>query len=1674
MRCPSLVCGGAVAIALAIFNPTALLALGGTGAPPIDESAISITLHVSPTAPAGGNGTLASPFNTLQAALNRAVNTHNAAGQGVHIILAPGTYREGTPGATNAITFPTPSTAAPIIVEGAGWNTAAPANTGDVIISGSENWSGGWTSLGDGTWTRPWPYTWGVGPNNTGGGNPPEAMLRYELVHVNGATYYQMLGPTDPNLAHITATEGAFWVNESSGIITIRPPSGFGDLNTALVEVTTKRRLLHHWRSQAILTPTNIVLRNLVFQHAASGLNSGAVYLQNVIGLHVEDCVFRDNKQMGLSIAGINTVFTVRRTDIIRNGEMGSGFQGVNILAEDVRWNDNSRFADIIQYYGWGYGGIKIGASSNLTFRRIEASRNYGMGLWFDTGNVNCLVEDAVIVDNTSQGVWSENNNRNNIPTLGTTPTVVLRRVYSASNYKRSPQATATGGGFYITESENTHIEHSVLFDNAVQFRISDGPGRGPIANTTVRSSILASRQGEVQRLYATGYGTTGWQQFFDTLSSATGNNDYYYSGSTDGVTALSPQPQPDTTVAFYTRDQQLSQTLAQWKTLHAPRAADQDSRWLTTYTGQLLVHATPAANYRQENGGTVTGFWIRRVARDLTAPLTVHLTATGTATPGVHYQAFPASIVIPAGAREVALPFTPLASGQSYGELTVGLTLTAHATYIAPDPTASFLLEDTASAGQPRVSVTATTPLASEDGPTPGEFTLSRTGSTDTPLTITYSLGGTAAPSRYQPLSGQAIFPVGAATTTVILTPIDDATPQLSQTVTISVVAGSGYVPSIQDPVTATVTLRDNDITSRLYVTLPPGTSTINVPVTLHNPANVAQTFTVTLPDTSGADYAWADSTQSDGPAYEWIDIHAIPGRTEITELREVDDATTQFANGQSGTTGGIPLGFSFPFFSGTYNEIWLNSNGVIDLGARGQSSGRWKNSPLPTGTYLSTNNASAHILFFWDDLRLSETSPAARAYYARPDADTFLITLENFRHFSNPSARLNAQVILRSDGEIRINYQSVTIPYNLGSTIGLQGPATTGQPTVQVSYNNDYVKSGMSLRFRRPVRWLSAASTSFQVVVPAGDTATFDLTFAAEGLSEGLQTSTLLLSSDHLEQPAINLPVSLTISTVGPPSTPLNLAASTISNSSLNLTWLDLATNETGYRIERATTSLGPWSTVTTLPANTTAASDTGLAASSTYYYRVIAFNDHSDSVPSAIASATTLALTDVPPTFTDSTSLDLIANQPFSRLVRIDQEIRAFFDTAPIDTYPGTSGDGWLDPWTIRATTIETTATASLVSTDPLQNSGPHVRLTATATGAGKRAFLTRSYSDDPARRIDRAAPHRIVLELRPDDISGFADTNDRLYLWDRPTASNADHNNTDMTWAFITAGVQKEWRYYAGTVLSSTGVRLVEGHVYRFNIEVDPAQRRWRFTLRDLAWQNGDPGNATHTADWIAFRNAATGAPSVGSHLHAGAFLQSIQTAALSLDSVRITAADLTFASSALPTGFEFDPEIGRLSGLLASGYGTTTLAVANTLGTTQRDYTFALSTPYQLWSDSIAWPSPESNAPLADPDGDSLPNLLEYALNLDPLSAGSANLQPTVHISDLNSHLSLTFLRARPDLLYEVLASSTLAPGSWEIIATNPGTVSLTEPVTVLDPVPLSESPRRFLRLRVTQ
>jgi len=75
-------------------------------------------------------------------------------------------------------------------------------------------------------------------------------------------------------------------------------------------------------------------------------------------------------------------------------------------------------------------------------------------------------------------------------------------------------------------------------------------------------------------------------------------------------------------------------------------------------------------------------------------------------------------------------------------------------------------------------------------------------------------------------------------------------------------------------------------------------------------------------------------------------------------------------------------------------------------------------------------------------------------------------------------------------------------------------------------------------------------------------------------------------------------------------------------VSASSINLSWTDNSGDETGFTIQRSTdgTSFGD---VATVGANVTTFSDTGLVTSTTYSYRVSAFNSGGSSAYSNIAT-------------------------------------------------------------------------------------------------------------------------------------------------------------------------------------------------------------------------------------------------------------------------------------------------------------------------------------------------------------------------------------------------------------------------------------------------------------------
>ena len=135
----------------------------------------------------------------------------------------------------------------------------------------------------------------------------------------------------------------------------------------------------------------------------------------------------------------------------------------------------------------------------------------------------------------------------------------------------------------------------------------------------------------------------------------------------------------------------------------------------------------------------------------------------------------------------------------------------------------------------------------------------------------------------------------------------------------------------------------------------------------------------------------------------------------------------------------------------------------------------------------------------------------------------------------------------------------------------------------------------------------------------------------------------------------------------------------------------------------------------------------------------------------------------------------------------------------------------------------------------------------------------------------------------------------------------------------------------------------------------------------------------------------------------------------------------------------------------------------------------------LATPFERWqlaeftAEQLAQPG--VGGELDDPDRDGIPNLVEYALGLNPNQSSSSGL-PVADVS--GGYLIFSFNREKDatDITYRVEGTGDLS-SSWAEIWNSTGVPyggggNASELVTVQDTVPVSTAPRRFMRLKLTK
>ena len=189
-------------------------------------------------------------------------------------------------------------------------------------------------------------------------------------------------------------------------------------------------------------------------------------------------------------------------------------------------------------------------------------------------------------------------------------------------------------------------------------------------------------------------------------------------------------------------------------------------------------------------------------------------------------------------------------------------------------------------------------------------------------------------------------------------------------------------------------------------------------------------------------------------------------------------------------------------------------------------------------------------------------------------------------------------------------------TNSYTVGGTIaGLGGSGLVlqlnGQETLPVSANG---------AFAFPTRIASGAA--YTVTVLGQPTAPAQTCTVANGTGS--------VGSSEV----VNVAVTCSTQPLLPPAAPTGLVATATSSASVNLSWTDSSSDETGFKIERSSTSASAaFVEVARTGPGVTSYDDTGLSLSTTYWYRVRAYGAGGDSSYTEVASSTTLHLIVLP---------------------------------------------------------------------------------------------------------------------------------------------------------------------------------------------------------------------------------------------------------------------------------------------------------------------------------------------------------------------------------------------------------------------------------------------------------
>ena len=544
-------------------------------------------------------------------------------------------------------------------------------------------------------------------------------------------------------------------------------------------------------------------------------------------------------------------------------------------------------------------------------------------------------------------------------------------------------------------------------------------------------------------------------------------------------------------------------------------------------------------------------------------------------------------------------------------------------------------------SGGNPTVTISATDASASETPGDPGTFTVSRTGSTANSLSVKFSVSGTATNGiDYSTITSPVTIPSGASSATIQLSTIDDAAIESSETAILTLTSDSAYI--IGSPSSGTVTIFDNDSPNLPSVTLsatdPNASETPGDPGTFTFSRTGSATSSLTV-------YYSITGTATDGTDYSNIGssiIIPIGASSATLQISPIDDVTIE-----SSETATLTLSSNSGYVIGSPNSgtvtITDNDSNGLPIVTLSATDGSASETPGDPGTFVFTrtgSTASGLVVYF----TVSGTATNGVDY---PQATSpFLIPA------GSASLTIDGDPI---DDTIAESPETVTLTlladskYNIGSpssgtatiydndsggnggntdvqppTVQIYSPANlatvSGLVTINANASDDTSVSGVQFKLDGVDIWVEDLTAPYSVDWPTDQSVkgTHSISAVAHDPSGNAGISSITVSVDNtltnnlpVENPAIASPT---------------LSIEPFSSSQLKLTWVNHATNQSGFRLESSTDGGVTYKEIKILPATYYYLYVNNLTPATIYYFRIKAYNTSGDSVYSNIVNLKT----------------------------------------------------------------------------------------------------------------------------------------------------------------------------------------------------------------------------------------------------------------------------------------------------------------------------------------------------------------------------------------------------------------------------------------------------------------